>query len=87
MRKEINTIEDLNSLIENYYEENKSFVLNVVQRFFNVIIIQFGEESKTEFKGRVNKFYNQIKDIPPDWEKPIFLCEVNEVFSVKDIMK
>jgi hypothetical protein len=85
MRKEINTIEDLNSLIENYYEENKSFVLNVVQSFFNVVVIQFGEESKTEFKERVNKFYFQIKDIPPQWEKPIFLGEINDVFNIKSL--
>jgi hypothetical protein len=85
MQKEINTIEDLNNLIENYYDENKLFVLNVVQSFFNVIIIQFGEESKTEFKKRVNNFYKQIIDIPPGWEKPIFLCEINDVFNVKSL--
>jgi len=85
MQKEINTIEDLNSLIESYYDENKLFVFNVVQSFFNVIIIQFGEESKTEFKKRVNNFYKQIIDIPPGWEKPIFLCEIDELFSLKKL--
>lgn len=85
-KQKINTINDLLDFIDKYYDTNLGVVSKVVSKYFDVIIFHWQNETKEDFMNKVKEFYRQLQDIPPHYERPIFLStEITETFDIKTI--
>ena len=86
VQKEINNIQDLIDFIEVEYDENRVIVVDVVQKVFDVVIISFSNETKEQFKDRVNNYYKTFYIDKKTAEKPNFLmAKYEDEFNIKNI--
>ena len=86
--QQVRTIDELNLFIYTYYDTHTNVVLNVVSKYFGVIVFQVGNETKEEFIEKVNGFYKQLENKPTHWKRPLLLSyEITEEFDIKTLFR
>ena len=85
---EINDIEDLLGLIDNYFEVNKSMVIKVAEVFLKCVYISFNHDTKDTFKDKVIKHYEFSKNKKKK-DRPLILTSEPKnfkEFKISDII-